>query len=71
MLKASSPWIALHMTSHLTNDLITFSLSYIHFSNDFENMSYFVIYAFIVLRHCCHKPGHKASFCRRETKSDL
>jgi len=70
-VKASSPWIALHMTSHVMNDLITCSLSYIPSSNDFENMSYFVIHAFSVLRSCCPKPGHQASFCRREAKNGL
>lgn len=69
-VKASSPWIAFHMTSHSTNDLIC-SLSYINFSNDFENMSYFVNFSLIVFRSCCPKPGHQASFCRRGTKNDL
>lgn len=67
IVKYSSPWTTLHKTSHLTNYLITCSLSYVR-SKAFENITYSIVSAFIALRSCCPKPGHQASFCRKKNK---
>lgn len=64
-VKYSSPWIALHITSHRTICLIFCVCS----SKAFENITYFIVSAVIVLRSCCPKTGHQASFCKRTKKS--